>query len=77
MVLVDGHSVEDPELKYGLSVTGWPCAGHPTPGPIKPKNARLREELGRKGKIRAVEFSWEQTARDTFQAFRRVWKGDE
>ena len=35
-------------------------------------NTRLREELGRKGRIRAGEFSWERTARDTFRAFQRV-----
>ena len=35
-------------------------------------NTRLREELGRKGRIRAREFSWERTARDTFRAFQGI-----
>lgn len=32
----------------------------------------LRDEIGLKGKIWAKEFSWEQTAQATFQAFRQV-----
>ena len=39
VVLIGGHSIEDSELKYGLSVTGFI---HPEPGPDQ-KNDPCRE----------------------------------
>jgi glycosyltransferase involved in cell wall biosynthesis len=75
--LIASNSTSLPEICGDAAILVDPCSPHEIAGAMRRlhDDPDLRQKLSTAGRNRAGEFSWQRTARETVQAYRRAAEG--